>query len=322
MTPVEPVEGQEVLPRWHRKTFSRLGLGLFVEMVAAVIFQIAAILVWNLVAEMGAFPGAGTPGEFLFWFTEFSLPSILGTLVFYGMVRRVPARMPEEKRPLPPMAFLRAYLISGMALFLLNYLTAMLTNLIGALRGAPVVNPTESILDMPLYVVVLATCIVAPIVEETVFRRLLLSRLRPYGDRFAIIASALCFGLMHGNLSQFFYAFALGIVLGCVFARTGCVWQTILLHCLINTVGGVLPSLVESAQKDVWNVAYLGLILLFIVLGAVSLGYVLRRRAMLPADPGLYDLGPGELWRLFLLNVGVILFFVLCVLEAVLILMQ
>lgn len=76
--------------------------------------------------------------------------------------------------------------------------------------------------------------LIAPAAEELLFRRLLLRRLRPYGERFALVASALCFGLFHGNLNQFFYAFLLGLVLAELALSTGCLWQAVLLHALVN----------------------------------------------------------------------------------------
>lgn len=311
MMPIGPAAEQELLPRWHRRHFSRIGLGLSAQMITMIAFQIAVAWLLTLLYGLDVVSGLGEAGELLFILAENILPSVLSALVFYCIVRRVPARAPEERKPLGPAAFLRAYLVSGMALYLFSYFTSLLTGLIGALRGVPVTDPTESIFEMPLPAVILITCVVAPIVEETVFRRLLLPRLRPYGDRFAVFASALCFALMHGNLSQFFYAFALGVILGQVFLNTGCVWQTMVLHGLINAIGGVLPYLTETYMGEVGYVVYLGVVLGFIVLGAVCLLYALCRKRETPPEPGAYALRAGEEWRLFFLNFGMLLFFAL-----------
>lgn len=311
MMSIGPAAEQELPPRWHRRHFSRIGLGLATELVAVTLFQLAVFWLLALLDGLGVISGAEQANSVPVLFLEYALPSALGALVFYWIVRRVPARAPEERKPLGPAAFLRAYLVSGMALYLFSYFTSLLTGLIGALRGVPVTDPTESIFEMPLPAVILITCVVAPIVEETVFRRLLLPRLRPYGDRFAVFASALCFALMHGNLSQFFYAFALGVILGQVFLNTGCVWQTMVLHGLINAIGGVLPYLTETYMGEVGYVVYLGVVLGFIVLGAVCLLYALCRKRETPPEPGAYALRAGEEWRLFFLNFGMLLFFAL-----------
>ena len=68
------------------------------------------------------------------------------------------------------------------------------------------------------------------------------------------MTSALMFGLFHGNLAQFFYAWFLGIVFGYVYYKTGNVIYTMLMHMTINFVGGVVaPRLlagVDLAETD------------------------------------------------------------------------
>lgn len=56
--------------------------------------------------------------------------------------------------------------------------------------------------------------IVAPFCEEFIYRGILLHSLERYGKYFAIIISALIFGLMHGNAVQFPVAFVIGTVFG------------------------------------------------------------------------------------------------------------
>ena len=96
----------------------------------------------------------------------------------------------------------------------------------------------KRIADLPeqvdMCIILLNKSLVIPALEEAAFRGLLLRRLRPYGERFALVASALCFGLFHGNLNQFFYAFLLGLVLAELALSTGCLWQAVLLHALVN----------------------------------------------------------------------------------------
>jgi membrane protease YdiL (CAAX protease family) len=53
----------------------------------------------------------------------------------------------------------------------------------------------------------------APVVEEIVFRGAILRGLERYGKWFAVLISALLFGVFHGNLIQSPYAFLVGLVL-------------------------------------------------------------------------------------------------------------
>lgn len=75
----------------------------------------------------------------------------------------------------------------------------------------------------------------APIAEEILFRGLLLRSMEPYGKKFAIFASALLFGLYHGNIIQIPFAFGVGLVLGYVTVEYNMVWA-IVLHMFNNLI--------------------------------------------------------------------------------------
>jgi len=83
----------------------------------------------------------------------------------------------------------------------------------------------------------LSTIIMAPIVEEIVFRGLVLSRLKKAMKLWvAIIISSLIFGLLHGQLIWIIYAFALGILMAAVAERTKSVGASVVLHVAFNSV--------------------------------------------------------------------------------------
>ena len=306
----EPVTTEQGLSlREYRRNLSRLGLGLSASLGVNYALSIAAVILFSVLDVLGVLALDRAVNTVPFWIAEYVLPSLLGLWVFWLVARRVPAAPPEQ-RPLPPLSLLKAYFIAAAALFLFAFFTDILLSLIASLRGAPVANPVDTFFELPLLISFLLTCVVAPVAEELTYRRLLIPRLRPYGDRFAVLASALCFALMHGNLGQFFYAFALGVILGHIFLKTGCVWQTILLHALVNLAGGVVPALTE-AYGETGSEFYLRFTLCHIGLGAFCFLY--RSRASV-YGPGAYSLRTGQTWRLFLVNFGVILFCLLCLL--------
>lgn len=100
---------------------------------------------------------------------------------------------------------------------------------------------------------ILIVVLLAPLVEEFVFRKVLLDKLQLYGEWQAILFSAITFGLFHMNLFQFFYAFAIGLVLAYTYAQTHRLRYSFLLHAALNFVGGVLApwmlQLVEPLIK-------------------------------------------------------------------------
>ena len=67
-------------------------------------------------------------------------------------------------------------------------------------------NPVNEMLDSLSPVMILYVGFLGPIIEEYIFRWKLLNRLRRFGDKAAITYTALMFGLMHGNVTQFLYA--------------------------------------------------------------------------------------------------------------------
>ena len=59
----------------------------------------------------------------------------------------------------------------------------------------------------------------APFGEEILFRGFLLQNFKRYGVRFAIIFSAILFGIYHGNIVQTPFAFILGLLLGYITSK-------------------------------------------------------------------------------------------------------
>lgn len=102
---------------------------------------------------------------------------------------------------------------------------------------------------------VFAVVILPPLVEETVFRGLILHYLKKGGARFwaANLIQAVLFGIYHGNLIQGIYAFCIGVLLGYLAERYSSLIIPVLVHALFNlfgTLGVELESMLlpEMAQ--------------------------------------------------------------------------
>lgn len=80
-------------------------------------------------------------------------------------------------------------------------------------------------------------CVIAPVLEEMLFRGVLLRAfLRQHARGTAIVASALYFGVSHLNLYQFVLTFLTGLLLGWLYERSRSLLPCIALHGAINTV--------------------------------------------------------------------------------------
>ena len=79
----------------------------------------------------------------------------------------------------------------------------------------------------------LYSIIIGPIIEELLYRGVLLRTLERYGKWFAIIISALIFGLMHGNAVQFPVALVIGLLFGYLTIKYS-IGLSMILHVLNN----------------------------------------------------------------------------------------
>jgi uncharacterized protein len=81
----------------------------------------------------------------------------------------------------------------------------------------------------------ISACILAPVLEEMLFRGIMLrSFLQQYTRRRAIVFSAIIFGMAHLNIYQFAVATLLGLLLGWLYERSRSLWPCILLHAAYN----------------------------------------------------------------------------------------
>ncbi len=93
------------------------------------------------------------------------------------------------------------------------------------------------------------TVIAAPIMEEMLFRGIVLESVRSrYGSFRAIIISAAVFGLIHIIPQQVINAFLVGIVLGFVYVKTESLTSVIILHAVNNALA-YLQTVVFGEQE-------------------------------------------------------------------------
>ncbi len=141
----------------------------------------------------------------------------------------------------------------------------------------------ETMLNGPLWVSIVCTCIFAPFFEEWLCRgtvlRGLLQKMKP---GWAIVLSALFFALIHLNPWQAIPAFLLGCLFGYVYYRTGSLKLTMLMHCTNNafaTLMSRIPGLenAESFMDIMSPVAYwaeFAVCILIIAAGVVAISSI------------------------------------------------
>lgn len=113
----------------------------------------------------------------------------------------------------------------------------------------PPENALTELLEKPNLLLLLANvfliAVVAPIIEETLFRGLLFGGLKSYfGIWTAIVISAAIFSALHFELVGFVPRFALGVGLGYLYIKSGSIYPSIGLHSLNNLIAVLVISAV------------------------------------------------------------------------------
>ncbi len=122
-----------------------------------------------------------------------------------------------------------------------------------------------------------ATAIIPALVEEFACRGIVLGALKKYGQTFAIVASSIVFGIMHGNFDQMPFAVMVGLILGYIYVKTGSIWISIAVHGVNNAVSVIFTYLSNSVSNNLQNLLYI--VYLMISMIAALLGiYVLAKR--------------------------------------------
>lgn len=89
----------------------------------------------------------------------------------------------------------------------------------------------------------IAMVIIAPLLEEILFRGIIFARLREYMSvKVAIVISALIFGIIHGNVVQGIYAFIIGVCLAYIYERYNTLLAAVLFHMSANLMSVIMTE--------------------------------------------------------------------------------
>lgn len=225
------------------RRFSLIGAALAIM----VVFWIGLnILAGN--ALLLLFPGGNMPTWAVFLASSGPLYAIampLSMLVF----TRVPA-IETRRYNMTAGEFLQLLVMCVPVMYLGNIIGNMFSQT--ATDGQAVDRVSSLLMGSQWWVTVLFAVILGPIFEEWIFRKEIISRLRRYGERTAIVISALAFALFHQNFFQFFYAFGLGLLFGYAYMRTSKLIYPVLMHMILNFNGSVIaPLLLRSVDSRI-----------------------------------------------------------------------
>ncbi len=289
----------------QRKDSKRILLlsGLFLSVMAIV------VLVAQVVIEL-------LSSKFFIKFYEFdgynAVVSVIsfvgiGYPIFILLMKRIPNSERRERKKLSLGKLIGFFLICIAAMYASNYIGVFISFIIASIRGVESVNPLEDMLSgSNMLVMMIYGILIAPIMEEIIFRKVLLDKLRRFGDKPAILMTGFAFGLFHMNLQQFVYATVLGMLFAYITIRTNTIRYAIIIHMIVNFIGiGIAPYVLL-------NESMLGTFLIFVwIIMAMTIGsvvFILNIKKIKLNKPEV----PLVRKRDYIFNPGSMLFIIIC----------
>lgn len=314
----------------YKKHFSSLGLMYFLGALIIIGVQVAvSMLVLAFAPSLLDNPNLSLLVSMLPTYAiAFPLTSLL--------IRQVPG-VQMKKHNMKPTQLLGAFAISYALMYLSNLAGQFFTNIIGIIKGSPVDDAIADLVsELNPLTAFFVMVLLAPALEEWIFRKLLVDRTIRYGEGTAIFLSGLMFGLFHGNLNQFVYTFLVGAFWAFIYVKTGRLRYTIYLHMALNFMGSVgslffldAISTLEGGFSAMNGFHFLlGMLLplaivipyLIVVFGLVISGIVLlvtnwKRFRLIPAE---LFIPKEKRFSVIFLNVGMILYVLFWIIQIIL----
>ncbi len=219
---------------------------------------------WYAMMTAGEIPPAGST-EYIEWMTSMQnyvyelvmkysmiltlISGILALVTFFVIMKA------RKKRPLADIGLTRINPWLALELFALGAALNVFVTFAMAIIPFPVewVNSyieSSSVLAAANVVVsIIVTVISAPIVEEITFRGFMYGQLKGGMPMFAaMLISSWVFGMVHGDLIWFMYAFLLGIVLTYIGEKCGALTAPIIVHMAFNLFGSLTGLLGDMSE--------------------------------------------------------------------------
>ena len=156
------------------------------------------------------------------------------------------------------LAQLSAITVCGIPIALfLNYFAGILSS-----AGA---DSAEDVNTYPLILSLVVFAVVPAVVEEFVFRGVILGAYSKVDVKAGIVISSLFFALLHFSFGSVMYGFFFGLLFAVIRLSTGNLVYTIIMHCLFNTIN-VLMSYMRLDK--------ISAVVVFIVFAVALFGFI------------------------------------------------
>ena len=235
-----------------RRDFSRVGTGLSVLVVLWLALAMVISAALYLYLGVDDLPNWGV-------YVSSSLPLYFVAMPIAVLIMRKVSTVRTQRFDMKPGMFFKLLVMCFPIMCLGSIIGTVFSRV--ASNGQATNRVSELALTPDVWNVVFMV-VLGPFFEEWMFRKQLIDHTRKYGEKTAILISAVAFGLFHLNMFQFFYAFGLGLIFGYVYMRTSKLRYSVAMHMLLNFNGGVLVPWIfanmdfdslEAAQRNIEN---------------------------------------------------------------------
>ena len=209
------------------------------------------------------------------YLASFMLPVAFVPIIF-DPAERQPMRLSVK---LPPSTFALVCIAVSFT-FAFSYINSLVVTAV--FGDPPTVEelfnyPPVYMSDSDIILQFITVALVPAFCEEFLFRGVVLSTLMPYGKSTAVVVSAVCFGLMHGNLYQFLYTTVAGLILGAVYVITDSIWPSTIIHMLNNALSTFQTVAYERMDENIADLVWLAIEAVVMMIGIISFIYFIRR---------------------------------------------
>ena len=231
----------------------------FLAFIALLVLMYGGSLLVSLGAFIGGVILAGERGMELIYNLLIDNPNFFSILVYaipmalilpwyylaFVEKRGVAQTLRAHTRRLTPVCFLWVVLLTLAAQHATSLIMAAIDFLAPSVMNDYVELVESSGMSNYSVLWVISTLILPPLLEEVVFRGLILQYLGKAGTRFFVanLIQAVFFGVYHMNLTQGIYAFFLGLLLGYLAYRYDSILVPMVMHFFYNLFGTVLVDL-------------------------------------------------------------------------------
>ncbi|MBQ2266371.1 MAG: CPBP family intramembrane metalloprotease [Clostridia bacterium] len=163
---------------------------------------------------------------------------------------------------------------------------------------------------------ILATAVVPALVEEFACRGIVLGSLRKYGEGFAVLTTAIMFGLIHGNFQQIPFAFMVGLILGFVTVKTGSIWPAILIHFYNNFSSVIFDYVFDGMAIELQNVIYTIYLIVCLFIGILGVLLLRNNTEIFKFAPSNTDASEKQKYKWYFLTETTIFVILICIVNS------